>query len=200
MADAGRATNEKTTTRDTSACTNGATKTSGGGTTTARSGRSTGAKTSGGRASSTKTSGGKASSARGTSGARTSGATKTSETMTGRRAATGEGNGVSVPVPVLTPHMKVLHVPAPGMSYVGDAGRLIAGYLPPPDRLMFYGGLGIAAVLGAIDWPVAAAIGVGTMIARRGRGMGMGRMGRMGGAGGAGGAGRTAGTSGAGRS
>jgi hypothetical protein len=59
------------------------------------------------------------------------------------------------------------------MSYVGDAGRVVAGYLPPPERLVFYGGLGIAAVLGAIDWPVAAAIGIGTMIARRtGRGMG----------------------------
>lgn len=55
----------------------------------------------------------------------------------------------------------------PGMNYVGDAGRLMAGYLPPPERLAFYGGLGVAAVLGAIDWPVAAAIGLGTMIARR---------------------------------
>ncbi|GAB2800773.1 hypothetical protein GCM10027176_01000 [Actinoallomurus bryophytorum] len=53
------------------------------------------------------------------------------------------------------------------MSYVGDAGRVVAGYLPPPERLAFYGGLGLAAVIGAIDWPVAAAIGVGAMIARR---------------------------------
>jgi hypothetical protein len=66
-----------------------------------------------------------------------------------------------------------MHIPVPGMHYVGDAGRLMAGYLPPPERLAFYSGLGIAAVLGAIDWPVAAAIGLGTMIARRtGRGMG----------------------------
>jgi hypothetical protein len=74
---------------------------------------------------------------------------------------------VNVPLPVLTPHLKVVHVPAPGMSYVGDAGRVVAGYLPPPDRLAFYGGLGLAAVLGAIDWPVATAIGIGTMIARK---------------------------------
>jgi hypothetical protein len=59
------------------------------------------------------------------------------------------------------------------MSYVGDAGRIVAGYLPPHERLAFYGGLGIAAVFGAIDWPVAAAIGIATMIARRtGRSMG----------------------------
>jgi hypothetical protein len=69
--------------------------------------------------------------------------------------------------------MRTMHIPMPGMSYVGDAGRLMAGYLPPPERLAFYGGLGLAAVLGAIDWPVATAIGLGTMIARRtGRGMG----------------------------
>ena len=53
------------------------------------------------------------------------------------------------------------------MSYVEDAGRVVAGYLPPPERLAFYGGLGLAAVLGAIDWPVATAIGIGTMIARK---------------------------------
>jgi len=84
-----------------------------------------------------------------------------------RRAGGTNGNGVNVPVPILTPHLKVVHVPAPGMSYVEDAGRLVAGYLPPPERLAFYGGLGLAAVLGAIDWPVATAIGLGTMIARK---------------------------------
>lgn len=78
---------------------------------------------------------------------------------------------MNVPVPVLTPHLKTLHVPTPGMAYVEDAGRVVAGYLPSAERMAFYGGLGLAAVLGAIDWPVAAAIGIGTMIARRtGRG------------------------------
>lgn len=83
-----------------------------------------------------------------------------------RRAAE---HGTTVPVPVLTPHVKVfkVHVPAPGMSYVTDAGHLAASYLPPPERMVFYGGLGVAAVMGAIDWPVAAAIGIGTMLARR---------------------------------
>lgn len=75
---------------------------------------------------------------------------------------------VSVPVPVLTPHMKVLNMPVPGMSYVSDAGRVVAGYLPPPERLAFYGGLGLAAIVGVLDWPVATAIGIGAMIARRG--------------------------------
>jgi hypothetical protein len=41
--------------------------------------------------------------------------------------------------------------------------------LPSPRRLAFYGGLGALAVTGLIDWPVAAAIGVATVVAR-GRG------------------------------
>lgn len=98
------------------------------------------------------------------------GATATTQRPAARRGT--NGHGVDVPVPVFTPHMKTLHVPTPGMTYVEDVGRVVAGYLPPPERLAFYGGLGVAAVIGVLDWPVAAAIGVGTVIARRAGGMG----------------------------
>jgi hypothetical protein len=60
-----------------------------------------------------------------------------------------------------------LHVPKPNMSYVSDAGQAMVGFLPPPGRLAFYGGLGLAAVVGVLDWPVAAAIGIGAVVARR---------------------------------
>lgn len=84
-------------------------------------------------------------------------------------AARRGGGGTTVKVPVVAPTVKVMkvHVPARGMSYIGDAGRLAASYLPPADRLAFYGGLGLAAIVGLLDWPVAAAVGLGTMIARR---------------------------------
>ncbi|MFE2498227.1 hypothetical protein ACFXKS_00320 [Streptomyces scopuliridis] len=49
------------------------------------------------------------------------------------------------------------------------AGSKLAPPMPPPKRLAFYGGLGALAVLGAIDWPVALAIGAATMVARGGR-------------------------------
>lgn len=90
-------------------------------------------------------------------------------TTTAERGRAGEARGSVVPIPVITPHVKVLklHVPPPGMAYVEDAGRLMASYLPPPGRLAFYGGLGAAAVFGVIDWPVAAAIGLATVVARR---------------------------------
>jgi hypothetical protein len=84
------------------------------------------------------------------------------------------GRGSVVPIPVLAPRIKVvrLRVPPPGLAYVEDAGRVVASYLPPPGRLAFYGGLGAAAVFGLIDWPVAAAIGLGTVVARRAIGRG----------------------------
>lgn len=88
--------------------------------------------------------------------------------------ARAEHKRSAVPIPLITPRVRVvkLHVPPPGMAYVEDAGRLVASYLPPPGRLAFYGGLGVAAVFGLIDWPVAAAIGIGTVVARRAVGRG----------------------------
>lgn len=79
------------------------------------------------------------------------------------------GGGVTVPVPVLTPHLKVLHPSVPGPSSIGHAGRSMARRIPPPGRLAFYGGLGAAATFGVIDWPVAVAIGAGLAIAGRAR-------------------------------
>lgn len=165
MADAGRtATKVKSASRKTAARTKSA-----GAKATSRASRTSAARTSGAKASRARA-----------AGAKTPGGTTTAQ-RPAARAGTANENRVNVPIPVLTPHLKMLHVPTPGKTYVEDAGRVVAGYLPPPERLAFYGGLGVAAVLGAIDWPVAAAIGVGTMVARRtGRGMaGMAGMGGM---------------------
>lgn len=96
--------------------------------------------------------------------------TATAQQRRSRTPAARRGNGgATVKVPVVAPTVKVMkvHVPGRGMSYIGDAGRLAASYLPPADRLAFYGGLGLAAIVGVLDWPVAAAVGLGTMIARR---------------------------------
>ena len=40
--------------------------------------------------------------------------------------------------------------------------------LPSGKALLFYGGLAATAVAGIIEWPVAAAIGVGTALANQG--------------------------------
>ncbi|MFE2431506.1 hypothetical protein ACFXJ5_32805 [Streptomyces sp. NPDC059373] len=69
-----------------------------------------------------------------------------------------------VPIPYFTPgdltanaHVITSHLPP----------------LPPPRQLAFYGGLGALALAGAVDWPVALAIGAATVVARgKGRGDG----------------------------
>ena len=39
--------------------------------------------------------------------------------------------------------------------------------VPPPDQLAFYGVLGVLAGVGALEWPVAVAIGVGQAVVVR---------------------------------
>ncbi|GAA4221984.1 hypothetical protein GCM10023075_11950 [Streptosporangium album] len=62
-----------------------------------------------------------------------------------------------------------LHLPHINRQEAGQAVDAAKSFLPPPERMVYYGGLGALAVAGLIEWPVAAAIGVGTMIAQRAR-------------------------------
>jgi hypothetical protein len=82
----------------------------------------------------------------------------------------------TVPIPYLTPsdmaataRTAASHLPAavPGRLPSGVASRLPG--LPSRERLALYGGLGALAVAGAVDWPVALAIGAATAVARAGR-------------------------------
>ncbi|MFC0531896.1 hypothetical protein [Phytohabitans kaempferiae] len=67
---------------------------------------------------------------------------------------------------------RVPHPPLPrlGRAEAAHAARAVAGHLPPPTRLAYYAGLGVLGVTGVIEWPVAVAIGAGTLFARRARG------------------------------
>lgn len=66
---------------------------------------------------------------------------------------------------------------APGLSapklpnghQVAEATRPVWSLLPSPKETLYFGGLAITAIAGLIEWPVAAAIGVGTALARQGR-------------------------------
>ncbi|WP_181448956.1 hypothetical protein [Nonomuraea aridisoli] len=76
-----------------------------------------------------------------------------------------------VSVSVHRPDVHMPHVPRPHISkqelgHYADVARTV---LPPPDRLAYYGALGAMAAFGAIDWPVAAAIGAGMIIVQRRR-------------------------------
>lgn len=71
------------------------------------------------------------------------------------------------------PRVSMPHLPHPSMPQlpsrreVIDLGHGMSGFLPPRDQLVLYGGLGAAATLGLLDWPVALAVGAGTAVARR---------------------------------
>jgi len=90
------------------------------------------------------------------------------------KGKSAKGGHPSLAVPVVTPQFKMRRVQVPtfGMPAVtghdvAEAGRAVSSYLPPPRRLGYYAGLGALAAFGLIDWPVAAAIGVGVAVARR---------------------------------
>lgn len=72
------------------------------------------------------------------------------------------------------PRPPMPRVPRPSVPRVGraeatHAAKVAAGYLPAPERLAYYAGLGVLGAVGLIEWPVAAAIAAGTVVARRGR-------------------------------
>ena len=90
---------------------------------------------------------------------------KDAKTATETRHGAESTQEATIPVPVPAIHTKRVSVPAK----MGQARQTLTGQLGPPRPLLFYGGLAAVAAFGVIDWPVAAAIGVGTMIARRGR-------------------------------
>ncbi|ETK37461.1 hypothetical protein [Microbispora sp. ATCC PTA-5024] len=87
---------------------------------------------------------------------------------------TDQGFNLSLPflrIQVRPPDMHLPHVGLPKMNRrdMGHAVDIARTFLPPPERIVYYGGLGALAAIGLLDWPVAAAIGAGTMIAQRTR-------------------------------
>ncbi|MEU8118059.1 hypothetical protein AB0C21_05045 [Spirillospora sp. NPDC049024] len=81
----------------------------------------------------------------------------------------------TVSVPLVAPHFTVhkVDVPAPTLPVSGDdmvtAGKTVTSFIRPPGRLVYYAGLGALAAFGVVEWPVAAAIGVGVAVAKRAR-------------------------------
>ncbi|MDN3353602.1 hypothetical protein [Actinomadura sp. DC4] len=61
---------------------------------------------------------------------------------------------------------------APAAPWAGRGTRVevpVLGTLTLPrrDQLVFFGGLGLLAVVGVIEWPVAAVVGTGHLLAAR---------------------------------
>jgi hypothetical protein len=81
--------------------------------------------------------------------------------------ATGGRRGVTVPLMNVRVPVLQAHVPGGEMAkqQATWAAQTVRSYLPPVDRLLYYGGLGTAAVVGALEWPVAVAAGAGVWVA-----------------------------------
>lgn len=85
-------------------------------------------------------------------------------------AASAKSSGASIPVPYVTAqlHTAKISLPElPGRENLDSTVTAVRGALPSRDQLLFYGGLTAAAALSVIEWPVAAAIGIGTAVVRR---------------------------------
>lgn len=70
---------------------------------------------------------------------------------------------------VRIPKAPVPHARVPGVSRreVSDLVGAVGSYLPSRDKTLYYAGLGAMAAFQIIEWPVAVAIGAGTVVAQR---------------------------------
>ncbi|ONI82626.1 hypothetical protein ALI22I_42075 [Saccharothrix sp. ALI-22-I] len=66
------------------------------------------------------------------------------------------------------PELHMPHVHAPSREDLGAVVRTAGSFLPAPRTVLYFGGLALMAALEVIEWPVAAAIGVGAALAPRG--------------------------------
>lgn len=82
-----------------------------------------------------------------------------------RKPATSGGTKVDLPG-VSAEFHKPDHI-VPTVDDLGGAASAVQQYLPSREMTLWLGGLGALAALSVIDWPVAAAIGVGTIVAKR---------------------------------
>ncbi|WP_340681761.1 hypothetical protein LCL61_23840 [Amycolatopsis coloradensis] len=60
-------------------------------------------------------------------------------------------------------HMPRAHIP--NRQEIGSALRVVGSYLPSPKQTVYYGGLALMAAAELIEWPVAAAVAIGTAVA-----------------------------------
>ena len=83
-----------------------------------------------------------------------------------RKTASSEATTVNLPGVEATFHQPD-HIIPTGED-LSNAADTVRSYLPSRQMTAWFGGLGLLAAFSVIEWPVAAAIGVGTVVARRG--------------------------------
>ncbi|MEU2039993.1 hypothetical protein [Nocardia niwae] len=96
------------------------------------------------------------------------------ETESSPKAGTSTTPHVRLRVPVPTVGMRMARIPLPPgpravANGVSSATTAVRNRAPDRESLLYFGGLGAAAVTGLVSWPVAGAIGVGVWVAEHAR-------------------------------
>jgi hypothetical protein len=81
---------------------------------------------------------------------------------------TEEARTATITLPFVTAQFRAPDLHVPSRDELGNAARGAWSMLPSRKSMLFYGGLAVTAAVGVIEWPVAAAIGVGSALASRG--------------------------------
>jgi hypothetical protein len=95
----------------------------------------------------------------------------TAEDVRPSQPAEGRAEGsrsATLNLPFVTAQFRAPDLHVPSRQELGSAARGARSMLPSGKSMLFYGGLAVTAAVGAIEWPVAAAIGVGSALASRG--------------------------------
>jgi hypothetical protein len=103
-----------------------------------------------------------------------SGTEATGTEAAGTEAAHEGQRTATVNLPFVTaqfraPELHLPHVHVPGRQEVGALAQTARSMLPSPKTVLYFGGLAALAAIEVIEWPVAAAIAVGTALARSDR-------------------------------
>jgi hypothetical protein len=93
---------------------------------------------------------------------------KTAET-TQQETHEREGAGLHVHMRTLHPSVPIPYLTREDMANTARAATARMPGTPPAKDLAFYGGLGALTVAGALEWPVALAVGGATWLLRSAR-------------------------------
>ncbi|MGW2182361.1 hypothetical protein ACWCXX_30580 [Streptomyces sp. NPDC001732] len=98
---------------------------------------------------------------------------KTAE-YTQQEAHADDGTGLHLHMRTLHPSVPIPYLTRGEMTSTARAATARLTGKPPAKDLAFYGGLGALTVAGALEWPVALAVGGATWLLRSGRKEGRG--------------------------
>ena len=84
-----------------------------------------------------------------------------------RTTANGDGEGVTLHLPLVTATVRPPHLPRVGRRELAGAAGVLRSLLPPPEEALLFAGLGVLTLVELIEWPVAVAVAAGTVVAQR---------------------------------